>query len=228
MDTQTFGLVGDKYMVIKNKRIAWNKGNSKYGAANCPYCNNLFKVVVKSKTNKLTNCCSNKCAALMKYHCSSVFVKCLTCKKLFRTTQSHVLLGKSYCSNSCSYQSETKKDKLRKRMSGSNNRFWKGGITPKNVLIRNSKKYKIWRKKVFERDNYTCLFCNARCGNGEDVVLNVDHIKPFAYYPELRFDMDNARTLCLECHKKTDTYLNKGRQLMKTNYGKRNERRASV
>lgn len=89
--------------------------------------------------------------------------------------------------------------------------LWKGGITPINEKIRKSLEYKIWRKSVFERDNYTCVWCGAK---GE---INADHIKPFAYFPELRFAIDNGRTLCVPCHKTTDTYGEK----CKINYGKR-------
>ena len=37
-------------------------------------------------------------------------------------------------------------------------------------------------------------------------VLHADHIKPFAFFPSLRFDLENGRTLCVECHKKTPTF----------------------
>lgn len=83
------------------------------------------------------------------------------------------------------------------------------GRTPINHIIRNSIEYKLWRTAVFERDNYTCIWCGARNGNGKKIILHADHIKPFAYYPELRFSIDNGRTLCEPCHKTTETYGNK-------------------
>jgi len=95
-----------------------------------------------------------------------------------------------------------------------NNPNWKGGITPINQQIRTSTEYIWWRKSVFERDNYTCVWCGARCGNGKQVILHADHIKPFALYPELRFAIDNGRTLCIDCHKTTDTYTNKTNNLL--------------
>jgi hypothetical protein len=79
---------------------------------------------------------------------------------------------------------------------------YKGGITPINHQIRCSLEYRLWRESVFERDNWTCVWCGERGGR-----LNADHIKPFAYFPELRFAIDNGRTLCESCHKKTDSYL---------------------
>lgn len=70
--------------------------------------------------------------------------------------------------------------------------------------IRRLREYKIWRQSVFERDNFTCIWCGQRGGK-----LEADHIKPFALFPELRLAIDNGRTLCKECHKKTDTYFYK-------------------
>lgn len=79
---------------------------------------------------------------------------------------------------------------------------WKGGITPENKKIRASVEYMQWRISVFERDNYTCVWCGQLGGK-----LNADHIKPFAHYPELRLDIKNGRTLCVPCHKRTESYL---------------------
>lgn len=70
-------------------------------------------------------------------------------------------------------------------------------------LARYSPESKFWRKAVFERDNYTCVECGLRSGNGKSVILNADHIKPFAFFPQSRFDINNGRTLCIDCHNKT-------------------------
>ena len=75
------------------------------------------------------------------------------------------------------------------------------GKTPANDKVRKSQAYKSWRTLVFERDNYTCQGCKIVGG-----YLHADHIKPFALYPEERLNVDNGRTLCVPCHKKTNTY----------------------
>lgn len=79
--------------------------------------------------------------------------------------------------------------------TGSNHWNWQNGLSTKNHLIRNSAKYKSWAKSVKERDNYTCQLCNKKGGE-----LHSDHIKPFCNHPELRFDLENGRTLCKSCH----------------------------
>lgn len=99
--------------------------------------------------------------------------------------------------------------KLSEANKGSKSYLWKGGITPINQKIRKSVEYKLWREAVFKRDKYTCIWCGAKSKKGKKVILNSDHIKPFAYFPELRFAIDNGRTLCRECHKTTETYKKK-------------------
>lgn len=61
--------------------------------------------------------------------------------------------------------------------------------------------YKLWREGVFKRDDYTCQFCGTRGGS-----IQADHIKPYALYPELCYELKNGRTLCVDCHKQTPTY----------------------
>lgn len=117
-----------------------------------------------------------------------VFIICLFCKikKKIKPT----LEGRQkYCSKSCAD-------------NGKNY-----GKTTLQERLRRSKKYKIWRKAIFERDNYTCQICFMRGG-----YIHADHIKSFAHFPEERFNIDNGRTLCIECHRKTPNYGNKARQ----------------
>jgi len=90
----------------------------------------------------------------------------------------------------------------RKHRCGEYNGRWRGGITPQNKKIRASKEYSEWRRQVFERDNHTCVWCGQVSGK-----LHADHIYPFSLFPNLRFFIQNGRTLCVPCHMKTETYL---------------------
>lgn len=93
------------------------------------------------------------------------------------------------------------KKRISLALTGSKSSFWRGGVTPLHCKIRSSSEYKQWRIKVFERDNYTCQKCNTNGG-----YLQAHHIKEFSRYPELRFEISNGITLCLECHKETDNF----------------------
>ncbi len=77
------------------------------------------------------------------------------------------------------------------KMRGANHYNWKGGSTHgERVKFRDT-----MQKMVFKRDNYTCQLCKKR-----GVDLQVDHIQSWAEYVELRFSMDNCRTICAQCH----------------------------
>lgn len=128
-------------------------------------------------------------------------LKCGTCKREFYTYPGNVNKRK-FCSRRCQLKHyETNHPTTGK--TGALSGGWRGGVTKVNESIRRSKKYKKWRAGVLERDGHKCV----QCGSGLD--LNADHIKPFALYPELRFELTNGRTLCVVCHRKTPTYGNK-------------------
>lgn len=82
---------------------------------------------------------------------------------------------------------------------------WDGGKSDESKTIRKTIEYRLWREAVFKRDHWTCMICGKR-GSSE---LHPDHIKPFSLFPELRFDVSNGRTLCVKCHRQTDTYGSK-------------------
>lgn len=96
------------------------------------------------------------------------------------------------------------KGKKRPEISGPNCHLWRGGLTADAERIRKSVEYKAWRTAVFTRDRFTCVHCGAT-----NTRLHADHVKSFARFPALRFEASNGRTLCVPCHKKTDTYLNR-------------------
>lgn len=99
---------------------------------------------------------------------------------------------------------------------GEKNPAWRGGVSSENNRVRHSLDYRLWREAVFRRDGHSCVLCGVKSAKGKTVVLNADHIKPFAYFPELRFDISNGRTLCEPCHKQTDTFGHKAHKHKET------------
>lgn len=95
--------------------------------------------------------------------------------------------------------SKAKTNKRIPKLQGNKHWNWKGGVD-KGIWF--TWEYKQWRKAVFERDNYTCVWCGDNKGGN----LEADHIKPKSLFPELVFDINNGRTLCKGCHRKTNTW----------------------
>lgn len=142
-------------------------------------------------------------------------VKCSYCQKeIYRTPDRLKYYKKFFCSYNChfaykkgkhhSISTEFKKGHKPYPVYGEKNHFWKGGICFENYKLRRSAKFAKWRKKVFERDNYTCWICEER-----GAMLHPHHLKKFSDYPELRFEVSNGLTLCEFCHK---TYTEFGNQ----------------
>lgn len=84
---------------------------------------------------------------------------------------------------------------------------WKGGRSRGYKTGYWGKEYLQWRKSIFERDSYTCQVCRKVGG-----YITSHHIKSFAHYPELRFDINNGITLCEVCHSLTDNYCGRAKK----------------
>lgn len=157
----------------------WNAGKAKH--FNCEYCGkeSYFQ---KGKLNKF---CSPSC----RYDSGRRWYDCMNCGLSFTRIGTK---PRKFCSQKCRSV----------YYSAENHPLWDGGKTTESEKIRKSVDYKNWRKEVFKRDDFTCKICNKRGGR-----LQADHIKPFSIFPSLRLDVSNGRTLCVDCHKRTDTYL---------------------
>lgn len=83
----------------------------------------------------------------------------------------------------------------RPHLRGVNSPRWKGGARNVRDAAKGSLEYKSWRTAVFDRDNYTCQICEQYGG-----VLHADHKIRWADNEELRYNVDNGRTLCVACH----------------------------
>ena len=112
------------------------------------------------------------------------------------------------------------REKLRKNHLKEKSPFWKGGRCNLVDKIKGSYQYRLWRKAVFQRDNWTCRHCNKRSKKGDKIEIHPHHIISFSLILDKEciktieqalkckqlWDVSNGLTLCLECHKKTDSY----------------------
>jgi hypothetical protein len=57
--------------------------------------------------------------------------------------------------------------------------------------------YKNWRKQIFKKDFYKCVYCGASSVGSN---LNAHHLYSYANFIEKRYDINNGVTLCKTCH----------------------------
>lgn len=125
-----------------------------------------------------------------------VILCCGNCGKNYQVIPAKVNSSK-FCSKQChgAYRG--------KLNIGENNGRWQGGVSELNFKARHGYLTKRLRKVVLLRDEHKCVLCSSTTS------LEVDHIKSFALYPDLRFNINNCRTLCKICHMATDNWGNK-------------------
>ena len=145
--------------------------------------------------------------------------KCLNCDNNIKLKITRDIIRKKFCSRKCMglytvnnllpqdhvYKTmhpkcNTPEANVKKGRQGHKHHFYKkdrSKIKAKRPRYENDK----WRLEVFKRDDYTCQICGQRGGK-----LNADHIKSYHAHIDIRWDLDNGRTLCIKCHKQTPTY----------------------
>lgn len=154
---------------------------------------------------------SHKCKSCVKKTKNHKEFYCQDCNK-------KISYGRKRC-KSCARKYQYKINPDSNPMSGKfgdKNPNWKGGITKLINKIRNSKQYRLWVKKIFKRDNYTCQVC-YNIGH----ELNVHHKIPLsnililysitttkqALKCKLLRDINNGITLCRKHHEDIEPKL---------------------
>lgn len=144
--------------------------------------------------------CSRKCASYAQL--TNTPLLCVICGSKFYASKSQVKYrNRKTCSRQCN-KSMVRQIAIQRRIDN--------GYTQHQLdrLARYAPEAEIWRKAVFERDDYTCQFCVVRGGK-----LEADHVLPFAYFPEIRYELSNGRTLCRNCHSTTKMSASKMRKI---------------
>ena len=153
--------------------------------------------------------------------------RCMSCNYKFRKGENHHNFGKKPTTETIKnikqgilkkypygrIISEDTRKKLAEVQRGEKHWQWKGGITSLTIQIRTCFKYRQWRSDIFTRDNFICVLCRT-VGR----KLNADHYpKKFSEIIEqykIRtfndglnceelWNINNGRTLCIDCHRKT-------------------------
>lgn len=134
---------------------------------------------------------------------------CLQCGKIFKVYKS--LMRVQCCSISCSKKHKpsiikhTQETKM--KIGQANTKYIRdeaGNLVPSSNFIerlRGVNPYKEWRKKVFDRDNFTCQTCGTKKNLQAHHKIHVSEcVKKNKI--ALIYEVSNGVTLCTRCHSK--------------------------
>lgn len=167
----------------------------------CEQCGEKFERI-RSANRGNHVFCSRECYEehhRKKGRSKEVELNCPICNKSVKVWESKLKYTKDvYCSKECARKGYGIK------YSGENSPSYNPNMTNEDRIIqRKTNEYYLWRKSVYEKDNYTCQCC----GDDKGGNLNAHHLVNYMENEELRTDIDNGITLCKTCHKTFhDTY----------------------
>jgi hypothetical protein len=108
------------------------------------------KISVAQKGKHLSEECKKKISASLKgkrkseEHRQKIIGAITGRKRPFPSEETRIRMSKARKGRKKS--EETRLRMIKSARRGSDNHFWKGGITPKNILVRRSPEYNSWRK----------------------------------------------------------------------------------
>ncbi|MHA1280290.1 MAG: HNH endonuclease [Candidatus Helarchaeota archaeon] len=166
----------------------------------CKFCNNNISLLPsRAKKRKF---CSQSCASKWKIKMGIIKTpKGFGIKSRFKKGNTPPFKGKKMLIES--------KIKMRNAKLKNPTRYWLGKKRLKmrkaiksewceyRRQLRERTEYKLWRRAVFNRDNYTCILCGKK-----DKTIQADHIIPARLRGDLILNVKNGQTLCKECHRK--------------------------
>jgi len=183
------------------------------------------KVCDKQVKRKDKVFCSTKCyystrtgARNNKWKGGKLTITCKSCSKVFHVDRDRA--DAKTCSQVCNKQYR-KSEEFRMTASKRARKqiLEQYGETPKFItkleqIIRESAKYRLWRQQVWERDGYTCVLCTKKgkvCADHIVSFLKVlleEKVESYDQALESKrlWDVSNGRTLCYDCHYKTENY----------------------
>lgn len=141
----------------------------------CRVCNQEYET--HQYRAETSHYCSKECWSHRK---TIITDECLFCGTVFEKTANRT----KFCSMECA----------KKFRVGINAPAWKDGKSLERERARLAQELKVWRSAVYARDKYTCQHCGVK---GD---IHAHHIKYWADYPDLRFEVSNGITLCAKCH----------------------------
>lgn len=161
------------------KRIPWNKGKT---GLQVPW--NKGKLTPDDTKKKISDSCKGR------------IISDEAKKKISLSN-----IGKHTLEISDKTKDKMSKSAFKRFENKENHPRWKGGVSKdEHGGVENRQ----WRINIFERDNWTCQGCQKR-----GCYIEAHHVKSWARYPELRYELNNGVTLCKECHKLTNNYRGK-------------------
>lgn len=177
----------------------------------CGVCGKEVKIEENRLKKQKMIYCSEKCKLIEKerrLNLSRKTVQCNYCGKFIIRPPS-LINERNYCDQNCKnkYHSEN--------LTGDKSAAWKGGKIKFTKILRGCERYSQWRKNIFFRDKCRCVECNKSLSL---TTAHIHHLKElnilikefleigneptleFAYLYKDFWDMDNAITLCRNCH----------------------------